>query len=129
MFFSLPVHGGDVLVIPPKGHFIVQGWVKNPGPYPLNSSLTLRGALASAGGLTFPANPRHVHIHRPAAGGTIEMLDINYAAVADRKAPEVFIRDSDVIEVPPSVVKVVPYTIGKTILDIVRVGARVGIGL
>jgi hypothetical protein len=57
------------------------------------------------------------------------MLDVDYAAVAARKAPEVFIRDSDVIEVPASVVKVVPYSIGKTILDVVRVGARVGIGL
>lgn len=129
MFFSLPVHGGDVLVVPAKGRFIIEGYVKNPGPYPLTSSLTLRGALASAGGLSFPANPSHVRIHRPTSGGAVEMLDVDYAAVANRKAPEIFIRDSDVIEVPASVVKVVPYTIGKTILDIVRVGARVGIGL
>lgn len=128
MLFSLPVHGGDVLVIPAKGRFIVQGWVKNPGPYPLGSSLTLRGALASAGGLSFPAQTRHVRVHRPTANGTIEMIDVNYGAVAARKASEVFIHDGDVIEVPASVVKVVPYTIGKTILDVVRVGARVGIG-
>jgi polysaccharide export outer membrane protein len=129
MLFSMPVHGGDVLIVPAKGRFIVQGYVNNPGPYPLTSSLTLRGALASAGGLSFPANATHVRIHRPAPGGTIEMLDVDYAAVAARKAPEVFIRDSDVIEVPASVVKVIPYSIGKTILDVVRVGARVGIGL
>ena len=129
MFFSLPVHGGDVLIVPAKGRFIIQGYVKNPGPYPLTSSLTLRGALASAGGLSFPANASRVRIHRPAPGGAIEMLDVDYAAVAARRAPEVFIRDSDVIEVPASVVKVIPYSIGKTILDVVRVGARVGIGL
>jgi polysaccharide export outer membrane protein len=127
LFFSLPVRGGDVIIVPRTGHFITEGWVEKPGTYPLPSGLTLRGALAIAGGLSFPAETGAIRIYRGQATGTPEMHVVNYDDVAAQRAPDFPIKEGDVIEVATSTAKIVPYGVYKAVTEIMHLGARVPI--
>jgi protein involved in polysaccharide export with SLBB domain len=124
-FFSLPVRAGDVIMVPNSGHFIIDGWVEKPGTYPLRPGLTLRGALATAGGLSFPANTTSVKIHRLAAGGEAERLAVSYRAIEKQREPDVFIHEGDVIQVGTSATKFVPYTVYKLASELIRFGAGI----
>lgn len=124
LFFSLPVRAGDVIMVPTSGHFIVQGWVGKPGSYPLRGGVTLRGALAMSGGLSFPAKTSAVRIHRLSQNGGTDTVEVDFGDIAAGKADDVFIHEGDVIEVTSSTAKMVPYSFYRVITDVVRVGAR-----
>jgi polysaccharide biosynthesis/export protein len=124
-FFTMPVRSGDVIVVPANGKFIADGWVEKPGTYPLTSGLTLRGALATAGGLAFPAKKGSVHIYQAGVNGQTSVRDVNYADIEAMKAPDVIIHDGDVVQVESSAVKLVPYGFYKLVTDLIRVGMRV----
>jgi polysaccharide export outer membrane protein len=125
LFFSLPVRGGDVILVPRTGHFIAEGWVEKPGTYPLQSGLTLRGALAIAGGLSFPADTGSIRIFRAQASGSPELHEVNYGEVMAQRAPDMVIQEGDVIEVATSTAKMVPYGVYKTVTEILHLGARI----
>jgi polysaccharide export outer membrane protein len=124
LFFSLPVRAGDVIMVPTSGHFIVQGWVGKPGSYPLRAGVTLRGALAMSGGLSFPAKTSALRIHRLSQNGGTDTIEVDFQEIAAGKADDVFIHEGDVIEVTTSTAKMVPYSVYRVVTDVVRVGAR-----
>lgn len=124
LFFSLPVRAGDVIMVPTSGHFIVQGWVGKPGAYPLHGGVTLRGALAMSGGLSFPAKTSALRIHRLSQNGGTDTVNVDFQEIAAGKADDVFIHEGDVIEVTSSAAKMVPYSFYRVVTDVVRVGAR-----
>ena len=124
-FFSMPVRNGDVVVVPATGNFIADGWVAKPGTYPLRSGLTLRGALATAGGLSFPADKATIRIFQSGVNGQMSMRQVDYAAIEAMKAPDVIIHDGDVVQVASTPTKLVPYSFYKFITEIIRVGMRV----
>ncbi len=121
-FFNLPVRGGDVVVVPTRGKFIAEGWFEKPGIYPLNPGMTLRGAIATAGGLKFPAATGHIHIYRPGANGQTAMRDVDFNAVSALAAPDVFIHDGDVVNVTYSAAKLPPYLAYKLVADLFHLG-------
>jgi polysaccharide export outer membrane protein len=123
-FFSLPVRPGDVVVVANSGHFLIQGWVDRPGTYPLRPGLTLRGAMATGGGLSFPAKKNCVRVFRLAPAGGTTMYEVNYEDILERTTPDIFIQEGDVIEVASSKLKLVPYGFYKVAVDVIRVGAR-----
>ena len=124
-FFNLPVRGGDVVVVPSRGKFIAEGWIEKPGTYPLNPGMTLRGAIATAGGLRFPAATRHVRIYRPGPNGQTAMQDVNFNSVSALETPDVFIHDGDVVTVSYSAVKLPAYVAYKLVADLFHLGAGV----
>jgi polysaccharide export outer membrane protein len=124
-FFAMPVRSGDVIVVPANGNFIADGWVEKPGTYPLRAGLTLRGALATAGGLTFPAKKGSIRIYQAGVNGQTSVRDVDYAEIEAMKVPDVVIHDGDVVQVGSSAVKLVPYGLYKLITDLIRVGMRV----
>jgi polysaccharide export outer membrane protein len=124
-FLSLPVRGGDVIVVPGNGHFVVEGWVEKPGAFPLQSGLTLRGGIATAGGLSFPAEPTDVRIFRRAPNGTAETLRADLNAIADRRATDVFLHEGDVIQVVASPAKLASWSAYRLVTDVIKVGARI----
>ena len=124
-FFGLPVRSGDVLVVPATGNFIADGWVEKPGTYPLRSGLTLRGALATAGGLSFPASKSTIRIFQAGVNGQMSMREVDYTAIEAMKAPDVIIHDGDVVQVASTPAKLVPYSFYKFLTEIIRVGMRV----
>jgi polysaccharide export outer membrane protein len=123
-FLDLPVRAGDQIVIPNRGKFIAEGWVEKPGIYPLNPGLTVRGAIATAGGLTFPASTR-IRICHPGANGETEMRELNYSAVTSLQAPDVFIHDGDVIAVTYTMAKVIPWSFYKVVAEFFHLGMKV----
>ena len=124
-FFRLPVRPGDVIMVPSSGQFIIEGWVEKPGTYPLQPGLTLRGALATAGGLSFPARTDSVRIHRLAPGGETERHVVSYSDIVAQRSPDVFIHEGDVIEVKTSLAKFAPYSVYKLASELVRFGAGI----
>lgn len=124
-FFTMPVRSGDVIVVPANGNFIADGWVEKPGTYPLRSGLTLRGALATAGGLTFPAKKNSIRIYQASVNGQTSVRDVNYADIEAMKVPDVLIHDGDVVQVASTPVKLVPYGLYRFLTEIIRVGMRV----
>jgi polysaccharide export outer membrane protein len=127
-FFSLPVHGGDVIVVPRAGEFVADGWLMKPGTYPITSGLTLRGAIATAGGFAFPADKHNVRIVHSAPNGATQVRDVNYDHVVAEKTPDIFIQQGDVVEVGSTKAKLIPYGFYKVAADIIRVGAGIRVG-
>lgn len=120
-FLDLPVRPGDVLWIPPAGKFIADGWVEKPGVYSLTPGLTVRGAIATAGGLSFPASSA-VRIYRPGANGETQMRELDYADVAALRTPDVYLREGDVVSVAASPTKLPAWVAYKMVADLVHLG-------
>jgi polysaccharide export outer membrane protein len=127
-FFSLPVREGDVVRVQTAGNFYTTGWFDKPGAYPLHAGLTLRAAVAEAQGFSFPAKTDDVHIYRAGPNGKTQLLRVNYDQIAALKAPDVVLRDGDVIDVAGSGVKMVPWAAYKFLTTVVHIGYKAATG-
>lgn len=63
------VQAGDVIFVNRAPQFYIDGEVQRPGAYRLERDMTLRHALAQAGGISLRATLRGLSIHRRDAGG------------------------------------------------------------
>ena len=91
-------------------HFVfVFGEVTNQGRYEMNGPTTVTQGLALAGGLKLGANNRQVVIFRRAEDWRLisTMLDLRGGHLGKRPNPsdEIWLRDSDLIIVPPREIK------------------------
>src|SRR5437867_3397302 len=127
-FFSMPVREGDVLRVQTAGNFYTTGWFDKPGAYPLHARLTLRAAIAEAEGFSFPAKTDDVHIYRAGPNGKTQLLRVNYDQIAALKAPDVVLRDGDVIDAAGSAAKMVPWAAYKFITTVVHIGYKAASG-
>jgi polysaccharide export outer membrane protein len=121
-----PARPGDTINIAPAGTVQVQGWVEKPGSYPITRKLTLSGAIAAAGGLQFPANRTHTTLRRM-RGSQEETFVVDLAAVTRGEATDLVVADGDVVDVPTSAVKVVPWGVWKAVKELVYVGGSVAL--
>jgi polysaccharide export outer membrane protein len=119
---NLPVLGGDAIEVN-RGSFLVDGWVTTPGAYPLTPGMTALGGLTAAGGASYPADLGEIVIWRTKHDGTKEKIDVDIAAVREGRAKDVTLRAGDVINVPASATKMVPYSGFWVLTNVVRVGA------
>ena len=112
---------GDVITVDPAGSVLVDGWVDKPGSYQVTRGLTLTGAVAAAGGQLFAADRQNVSVKRVLAGGEQQYFTVDLDAIASGRAPDFPITDGDVVHLPMSVVRAVPwsaYEIGKEAVHI-----------
>src|SRR5207253_7706180 len=103
------VRPGDVITVSPAGSVLVDGWVDKPGSYPVTRGLTLSGAIAAAGGNLFPADRHHATVKRVLGPGEERSFTVDLVAVADGRAADVPITDGDVVRVPASTIRLVPW--------------------
>jgi polysaccharide biosynthesis/export protein len=115
-YLSMPARPGDVIFVPEAGEVMVQGWVNKPGNYKITPGLTVQGAVAAAGGPLFAADIGSARLIRITKSGEKLTTVVN---VEDANMP---VQESDVIDVPYSTAKVVPYGVASLI-------EHVGIGL
>lgn len=82
---DLVVAGGDVIYVHRMPMFYVYGEVQRPGSYRVERGMTVRQALALAGGPTNRGTERGIRIYRRGSGGGVETLspDVNDAVQPD----------------------------------------------
>jgi polysaccharide export outer membrane protein len=118
----LPVIGGDAITIN-RGRFLVDGWVARPGAYDISPGITAFGALSAAGGALFAGDLAAVKVWRAERDGTKRRIDVNLNEIASGSQKDVTLQAGDVVQVPASAIKMVPYTGYWIMTNIVRVGA------
>jgi hypothetical protein len=122
---AIPVRPGDVISLGPAGSVQVQGWVERPGSYVVTRGLRLSGAVAAAGGPHFAADRTHAEVLRVLGTGQAQRLVVNLELVAQGQASDPIMIDGDVVNVPASSAKLVPWGVWNTINTMVRVGGSV----
>ena len=120
----LPVVAGDAIVVN-RGRYSVDGWVKTPGAYDIAPGMTAMGGISAAGGAVFAGDLEHVAVWRPQRGGTKKKIEVDMTKVESGEGKDVTLQAGDVIEVPASAVKMVPYSAYWMLTTVVRVGASV----
>lgn len=103
--FNIPMHAGDVVLVPKSGIFFVDGAVRSPGSFPLKGKMTFTQAISMAKGLDMDATKSDIKIYRDTGKQERDVITIDYDEVLERKIPDVEIKDKDVIIVSSSTFK------------------------
>jgi protein involved in polysaccharide export with SLBB domain len=114
-----------VISIAPAGSVLVDGWVEKPGSYAVTRGLTVSGAVAAAGGHVFAADRHHVTVRRILAQGEDRSFLVDLDAVARGVAPDVPVTDGDVVRLPASYGRLVPWGMWVVAKEMVHVGGNV----
>ena len=122
---SVLARPGDVISIGPAGSVQVDGWVEKPGSYSVTRGLTVSGAVAAAGGAVFAANRRQAIVKRAFTGGEDRFFVVDLDAVAKGLAPDMPVTDGDVVRLPASFGRLVPYAAWTVAREMVHVGGNV----
>ena len=122
---QLQARPGDVVNLVPAGSVLVDGWVDKPGSYPVTRGLTVSGALAAAGGQLFPADRRRATVKRMLGSGEDRSFKVDLEAVAHGGAPDAPVVDGDVISLPASKVRLVPWGVWNVAREMIHVGGSV----
>jgi polysaccharide export outer membrane protein len=102
---NIPILSGDMIVIPRAGIFFVDGAVRGPGEFSLKGKTTFTQAVAKARGLSFEALHSDIRIYRDTGKSEREVITVDYDAILDGKAPDIDIKDKDIIIVSRSGIK------------------------
>ncbi len=97
---EIPVHGGDMVIVPEAGKIMVEGEVDRSGSYDLNQQTTLLSALASAGGITYSAKTDEVEIIREVSAEKKARLVLDLAKIANGEERDVRLKNGDIVQVP-----------------------------
>lgn len=116
---------GDVVSIAPAGSVLIDGWVEKPGSYPVTRGLTLAGAIAAAGGNSFAADREHATVKRSLGPREQHVYLVDLDAVANGMAPDVPLTDGDVVRLPLSRTRAIPWGFYKLASDLVRIGGSI----
>jgi polysaccharide export outer membrane protein len=98
---------GDTITVPLAGSVYVLGSVQRSGVYLLEARhvLTVEKAMALAGGMTHGSNGNHAHIVRTLGDGNKEDITFNMNLILKGKAPDLALKDGDILYVPTSNLK------------------------
>jgi polysaccharide export outer membrane protein len=96
---QVELRAGDIITARPRYYVTVEGEVVRPGRYVLDNSLTVSGAISSAGGLTRFGSQR-VKVRRiDGATGNVQIFDVDLKAVRNGKKPDPPLQANDTISV------------------------------
>jgi polysaccharide export outer membrane protein len=126
-YLALPARPGDVIMVPGAGEVLVQGWVEKPGSYKINPGLTVLGAVAAAGGLTFAGDPGAVKVIRTNKDGGKTFFAANLDSIQLGEEPDLPVQEGDVIDVASSGPRLAAYGVYRFFTSIMRVGASANI--
>lgn len=120
---SMPVRPGDTLMVLGGGKVFLRGWVANPGAYDMTRGLSVLGAIAQAGGFSFPAREDRVRVLREQPGSNVRReIVVDVAAVQDGRGEDVPVREGDIIQVRATVPKLAVYGVYSFVSSLIRVG-------
>jgi polysaccharide biosynthesis/export protein len=110
-YTNMPVEPGDIIVVPGGGNVMVTGWVYKPGFFSVGSGLSVLGAVGSAGGAMYAADPTSATLIRSDGTGNKVSIPVNLEKIATGEEADIPVRANDVIDVPYSYVKIGPYVV------------------
>lgn len=118
---EIQVFPGDSIMVPRAGVVYVLGAVTKPGEYVMNGrdQLTVEKAMAVAGGMSRAPNLRHVHLVRTVEEGRKEDVLLNVNEILHAKAPDIVMKDGDILYIPVS---------GKTLAAQQAIATALGVG-
>lgn len=122
---AVPVRPGDTIMALGGGQVFVQGWVETPGAQKMTRGLTLLGAIAAAGGPSFPAKKSKVQILRDDGGKQrlLRVVDLN--AIEEGEAEDIALREGDLVMLESEAVRLVGYGVYRFFSEVMRVGVSV----
>ena len=113
---NIYVEPGDTISVPDADQVFLVGGVMRPGPLVMRQALRLSEAIGMAGGFFTDVAKNRIRVSRQIAGSTQrENLTVDFEAIEKKKAEDLILRPSDVIEVPSSAVK----GIGRSLLGLI----------
>ena len=127
MYLNMPALPGDIVMVPGGGEVLIQGWVAKPGAYKISSGLTILGAIAAAGGTSFPADSSSVELIRTNRQGQKSTFVANLDAIKSGAQPDLALREGDVIDVVSSSPKLLAYGFYRLFTSFISVGASIPI--
>jgi polysaccharide export outer membrane protein len=122
VYLSLPVRPGDTIMVPGGAQVLVDGWVDKPGAFKMTPGLTVSGAVAAAGGVLFAADTSTVRVIRPNRDGKNFSLTADLEKIKNGEVSDIGLQGGDIVQVPSSIAKLVPYGIYGLFKDVIRVG-------
>jgi polysaccharide export outer membrane protein len=125
MYLNMPALPGDVVMVPGGGEVLIQGWVEKPGAYKITPGLTILGAVAAAGGPSFPADKGTVELIRTDNRGQKSSFIADLDAIKAGKQSDLALREGDVIDVSSSSPKLVAYGLYRLFTTFIHVGASI----
>lgn len=95
---NMIVLGGDVIFVPESGQCFIDGAVRNPGTYSLDTKMTITEALALAGGLASYADDDAIKLIRyMGSGNKREIVTLSYTDLQGGVGDTLFLQDQDII--------------------------------
>lgn len=122
---AVPVRPGDTIMALGGGQIFVQGWVEEPGAQKMTRGLTLLGAIAAAGGPSFPADKSTVQILRDNGGKERLLREVNLNSIEDGAGEDIALREGDLVIVEAEGVRLVGYGVYRFFSEVMRVGVSV----
>jgi hypothetical protein len=123
IYLNMPARPGDVVMVPGGGEVLVQGWVAKAGAYKITPGLTILGAVAAAGGTTYPANEGAVELLRTDREGHKVSVVVDLDAIKRGERADIALREGDVVNVTAAGAKLAAYGIYRFFTSIIHVGA------
>lgn len=128
MRLNIPVFSGDLIHVPVGGVIFVDGSVNNPGSFTMQGTITLTQAIAMAKGFKYEAIRDEIKVYRDTGKDTRDIIDIDYDAILEKKSPDIFLKDKDVLIVPKSGVKGFWNGFVQSLTGAFRFGSSVSVG-
>jgi len=100
--YNIVIRPGDTIYVPQpmQGEFYMLGNVLRPGVYSLTGrEITIRQALAAAGGLAPLADPSRCELVRRLGGDQEQVISIDIDRILAGKDPDIILKPDDVINV------------------------------
>ena len=126
-YLNMPALPGDIVMVPGGGEVLIQGWVEKPGAYKITSGLTILGAMAAAGGTSYPADTASVELIRTNPKGHKSTFVADLDAIKSGAQPDVPLREGDVINVVSYDPKLFAYGFYRFFTTVFNVGASANI--
>jgi polysaccharide export outer membrane protein len=126
-YLNMPALPGDIVMVPGGGEVLIQGWVAKPGAYKITSGLTILGAMAAAGGTSYPADTASVELIRTNPQGHKSTFVADLDAIKSGAQPDLPLREGDVIDVVSYGPKLFAYGFYRFFTTVFNVGATASI--
>lgn len=98
---NIAIRPGDTLIVPGLSKVYVQGEVSKPGSQSINERMTVMGAIAAAGGVTFSSNGT-AEVSRLNPDGTTTSTIIDLGQVSEDPSLDIRLQSGDRVRLPSS---------------------------